>query len=201
MRRTEDLAPLPFREAVSVARLADGPVALSVRPDAAGSAALARFLGVDAIEDMAFVGEAAAEPDGARVEGRLTARIHQSCVVTLEPVLTALDLPVRRRYREGADPGPDAADGAVEIRAGGADGAMPDAAQDDGPDPLGAEIDLASLIVETLTLAIDPYPRAEGAALGTTLAGPPGVAPLTDEAARPFAALAALRAARPESED
>ncbi|MEM8843046.1 MAG: DUF177 domain-containing protein, partial [Pseudomonadota bacterium] len=65
---------------------------------------------------------------------------------------------------------------------------------DDGPDPLGDEIDLAGLMLESLALALDPYPRVEGAALETAVFAEPGVAPMTDEDARPFAKLAALRA-------
>lgn len=187
MAARDELPPLPIAGAVSVAALSDAPLAVSLTPDAAETAALARHLGVEALAAVALAGTAVQDgKDGARVEGRVTAEVRQNCVVTLEPIETTLDLPVTRHYRRGAEAAPDATEGAaIEIRAGD---------DDVGPDPLGDEIDLAALLTETLALAIEPYPRADGAELGARIAGPPGAEPLTDEAARPFAKLAALRA-------
>lgn len=189
MTERDELPPLPISGRIGVERLSDEPMAVALTPDAAETKALARHLGVDALVDVALTGTAVREgKDGARVEAQVTARVRQSCVITLEPIETALDLPVTRHYRRGAEAAPEVAEGAaIEIQSGD---------DDDGPDPLGDEIGLAELLIETLALAIEPYPRAEGAALGAHIAGPPGVEPLTDEAARPFAKLAALRAAK-----
>ena len=60
-----------------------------------------------------------------------------------------------------------------------------DALGDDPPDPLiGGAVDLGSVVSEHLTLALDPYPRKDGAKM-------PGEA--TDAAESPFAALLRLR--------
>lgn len=184
MTETDEIAPLPFNRSIPVAPLGSEGVAVTVTLEADEAAALAAYLGVEAVEGLVFEGMAASDGGEARVDGHLKATVRQSCVVTLEPVVTALDLPVARRYRGDAGPLHDAVDGQVEMRDG----------DEDAPDPLGSEIDLASLVVEALALAIDPYPRAEGAELGSRVVGPPGVEPLTDEAARPFAKLAELRA-------
>ena len=49
------------------------------------------------------------------------------------------------------------------------------------------------MALEALALALDPYPRAEGAALGDARFAPPGTQPLDEEALKPFAGLAELR--------
>ena len=54
-------------------------------------------------------------------------------------------------------------------------------------------IDLERVFCEALSLALPDYPRAEGAELASAEFGPPGVTPLTDEAARPFSVLAGLK--------
>ena len=103
----------------------------------------------------------------------------QPCVITTEPVTTRIDEPVLRRYLAEA-PAPT----------GGEEVEMP---EDDTVEPLPAEIDLGAVMAEALALALPAFPRATGAELGAVVAGPPGVAPLTDEAARPLAGLAGLR--------
>ena len=142
--------------------------------------ALARLLGVEGLRDLRLAGTLGAEGRaGWRFDGRLTARLDQSCVVTLQPVVQDIDEEVTRLWQPGA--GETAAEAEVE-----ADGP-------ETPEPLGDTIELMPVILETLALAADPYPRAAGAELERTVFGPADKAPLTDEAARPFAALAALK--------
>ncbi|MEM9147580.1 MAG: DUF177 domain-containing protein [Pseudomonadota bacterium] len=178
------IAPLPFERSQSVAALMRGgetPVHVVLEADEAQ--ALAQHLDVRAVQDVALEGKLVPEGEGWRLDARLRASVEQACVITLEPVVSALDLPVLRRFMPGAGSVHDGVDGEIDMGA----------EEEDGPDPLGDEIDLATVLVEALALAIEPYPRKEGAEIGRHLAGPPGVEPLTDEAARPFAKLAALR--------
>ena len=65
--------------------------------------------------------------------------------------------------------------------------------EDDSEEQLEDVIDLARVFSEALSLALPDYPRAEGAELKTAEFAPPGVTPLTDEAARPFSVLAGLK--------
>jgi uncharacterized metal-binding protein YceD (DUF177 family) len=102
----------------------------------------------------------------------------QPCVVTLEPVVTRLEEDVARNWVSDFEV-PEAEE--VEI---------PEAVEDE---PLGAEIDLGAVMVEALALALPAFPRAEGAELSESAFTEPGQKPMTDEDARPFAGLAALR--------
>ena len=75
------------------------PTRFDLRPDDAARQALAAELGILAIPELRFRGEIRA--DGRRdflLEGRLEASVVQACVVTLAPVETRIEEPVRRRY-------------------------------------------------------------------------------------------------------
>jgi len=157
------------------------PVALTLDPDQC--AAMARFLGIPAVEALAFAGEIAPRgADGWRLTGRLTGRAVQDCVVTLEPVEETIASDIERLYRPA---GP--ADSVEMLEIGPEDL--------DAPEPVGSTLDLAGVMAEAVALALDPYPRAPAAAgfAGHVHAGP-GITPLTDEALRPFSKLTSLRA-------
>lgn len=122
---------------------------------------------------------------GVTVEGRLTAEIVQSCVVTLAPVAQSIDEPVSVRF---------VAAGSPELPASAKPGAeiVIHADEPDPPEILdGPWLDLGALAQEHFVLAIDPYPRAPGATLG-----PEAVAPEGDDDS-PFAALTALAGKAP----
>lgn len=181
-----DDLPLPISRALAVRTLAaEGETPVSLMPDAAELAALARHLEVESLTAVALTGEIHRQGrKGWRLEARLRGRIGQLCIVTLEPVETIVDVPVTRTFMPGAEAG-----GTVALTLG-EDGAE----AEDPPEPLGETIDLAAILVEELALATDPYPRAPGAELGTLTQPPPGVAPIDPEAEKPFAKLAGLRA-------
>ncbi len=150
-----------------------------LEPDAAGRAALAETLGVLTLRKLRF--EGSIDPLGKtdwRLTARLGATVQQACVVTLEPVTTRIDEDVVRTYAAQYDL-PDAA----EIE-------MP---EDETTDPLPETLDLVAVMSEALALALPPYPRIDGAETGTAVFTEPGKAAMTDEDARPFAGLAALR--------
>lgn len=116
---------------------------------------------------------------GIRVTGRLTAVIVQQSVVTFEPVTQEIGEPIDRVFLPGVEKdfaGPANAEVFVDL-----DG-------EDIPDHFdGNEADLSDLLIETLALAIDPYPRAPGEsldALGLTQA---------EAEVHPFAALKKLK--------
>ncbi|TBX25954.1 YceD family protein [Nioella sediminis] len=168
------------------------PTRFEIVPDAPARAGLAADLGIDGIRKLRFAGEIRA--DGKRdwrLDGKLGATVVQPCVVTLAPVTTRIDVEVTRRFLARM---PDLAldeDGEAE---------MP---EDDTIEPLGSHIDPAMVMAEALALNLPLYPRADGAELGSVSVAEPGVAPLTDEAAKPFAALAELRdkLGKPDADD
>ena len=157
-----------------------GPFAFDVVAEPAEAEAVARLLGAEAVRKLRLRGALAPEgADGWRLDATLGATVTQSCVVSLEPVVTRIDAPVVRRYA------PDATQ-ASEFD--------PDAADEDEIDPLEAEIDLGLVAIEALALALPAYPRRPDARLEPAAIAPPGAAPLAEAEVRPFAALAALRA-------
>lgn len=174
-------SPAEFRRLVPARELsAARPRRLSAEADETERAALAALLDLAELASLRFAGELIPEAGGIwRLTGRVTARLTQTCVVTLAPIRAEIDEPVDRRY--GLDGPDDDADLDFDPEA------------DDPPDPIGAGVDYGATAVEALSLALDPYPRAPDAVFEPAAAAPPGAEPLTPEAAKPFAALAALK--------
>ena len=153
-----------------------------IRPDAPERAALADRLGLSALKKLRFTGEIA--PAGARgwaLKGMLGATVVQPCVVTLEPVTTRIDEEVERLFVPAEQ---------LEMGADGSETEMP---EDTSIEALGAVISAYDTMVESLSLAVPQYPRADGVDLGEAGFAEDGVAPMTDGDTKPFAGLAALR--------
>jgi len=141
--------------------------------------ALAERLGVTSVDALAVKLHAVKFRGGIRVTGRLTATVTQPSVVTLEPLQQEIAEPVDRIFLPGGEKpyaGPANAEVFVDLEG------------EDIPDHFeGNEADLTDLIIETLALAIDLYPRAPGESVeGLGLKAEP----VEDH---PFAALKALK--------
>jgi len=155
-----------FSRIVSLARLPERGREERLVASPAECAALARRFAIPAVNRMEAVVRLCPAPGGgATVAGRLSAEVVQDCVVTLEPVVQAVEEEVALRIlAPGESPSDD-----------------PEA-----PDEIEAEgdvVDLGEALAEQLSLALDPYPRAPGAEM-------PPEAPAGTHG--PFAALAAL---------
>jgi uncharacterized metal-binding protein YceD (DUF177 family) len=157
-----------------------GRYTVDVAPEPNETRAIAALVGADAVEGLRLTGTVHPDGDGWRLEGRLVATAVQPCVVTLEPVTTAVDVSVRRRFQPVEPPQVDE----VEI----------DSAEDD-IEPLGDRIDLGLVAIEALVLALPAYPRAPGAEAAADALEAAAAEPDTEAAGdgRPFAALAALK--------
>ncbi len=155
------------------------PVAFDLRPNSQARETLRAELDLVALPKLRFVGEV--RPEG-RDDWRLTAEIGatvvQSCVVSLTPVTTRIDEGLSRLYVKDL-PETDLAE--VE---------MP---EDETIDPLPEELSLFAVMSEALALAVPPYPRATDASMDDAQFTEPGLTPMTDEDARPFAGLKDLR--------
>lgn len=140
--------------------------------------AIAAQLKVTAVERLQVKLRAVRFRGGIRVTGQLRALVTQPSVVSLEPVTEDIEEPVDRIFLPGGE----------KAYAGKADAEVfVDLEGDDLPDHFeGNEADLSDLIVETLALSIDPYPRLEGESVG--IAGN-----VEDEDDSPFAGLKALK--------
>jgi uncharacterized metal-binding protein YceD (DUF177 family) len=138
--------------------------------------AIADRLGLSALERLDAHVTISRTGPLVRAEGRLTATLEQSCVVTSEPVAAHIDEPFTLLFM----PEPENAGHDEEIELGEEDC---DVVFYDG-----ASIDLGGAIADTLALSVDPYPRSASADAALKEAGV-----LTEEQASPFAALAALK--------
>lgn len=171
-------APAPEFSRLAAAPKQGASIAFSETARAPEREALARRYGVEAVDAFSVKARLTGTAGGVLVEGVVSARMTQRCVVTLEPVETRLQEAFERRFAPAAQIAQE-------------DAFDPEA--EDPPEPLTDEIDVGEIAAETAALAIDPYPRAPGADLERASAAPPGAAPLDDEALRPFSGLAALK--------
>jgi len=141
-------------------------------------AAIAERLGISAVERLEARLNVTRLRSGLRALGRLEAVTVQPCVVTFEPVRQVMDEEVERLYLPSSEaPKPSAAHPEVFV----------DLESSELPDYFdGHEIDLSEAIIETVALALDPYPRAEGVSVEDL-----GIS-AQDEVVSPFAGLKSL---------
>lgn len=139
-----------FSRVFALAQLGDEGAEVEISADADERAALARRFGIGALDALA------ATVRLNRVEGRAAVRIRasfvadvvQTCVATLEPVASHMEVSVERTFAPGGE-------ACAEVEVAPED--------DDGPEPLvGDEIDIGEVVAEHLGLNLDPYPRLPG---------------------------------------
>jgi uncharacterized metal-binding protein YceD (DUF177 family) len=171
----------PFQRPIRTDRLRrDAQTQFRIAAEPAEYPALARFLGVDAVERLTLAGFVAAHgKDGWRIRGQLVAKVVQTCVVTLEPIRNRIEEEIERTYvpEQQARHQPEVI-------------LLPD--EDDAPDHFSDSIDPAQLAVESLALSIDPYPRRQGAELDSGTVRMQDSEDDPHETTRPFAGLADL---------
>ncbi|MEM9968567.1 MAG: DUF177 domain-containing protein [Pseudomonadota bacterium] len=152
------------------------PNAFCLRPSKDVLEQIARDLSLSALRKLSFEGHITARGKADwEMTARLGATVTQACVVTLDPVITRIDIDVRRLFVTDFHV-PDE----TEVE-------MP---EDDSIEPLTAWIDPAAVMQEALALAVPDYPRQDAAELGQMVYTKPGETPMTDQDARPFASLA-----------
>ncbi len=167
-----------FSRVVMLEELLGGPVRRSIEAGAEECRELARRLGLAAIDTLSAMVTVEA-CDGGRlivVSGHFQSALTQTCVVTLEP----LSLTISDSFTERLT---------VALKADEAPVVDIDPEAEDEPEPIeGDAVDVGELVAQQLALALDPYPRAEGASLEphTMVAGAK-----TDDG--PFAQLARLK--------
>jgi uncharacterized metal-binding protein YceD (DUF177 family) len=168
-----------FDAVVRIDKLPSSGRSIAVDADDSEREAIARAM--DIVSVQRFVAELSVVPfrGGLRAQGRLVADVTQASVVSFEPVDEHIEEEIDRVFlpaqRQGQSPAPGA-----EI--------FVDLEDDDFPDHIdGPEVDLSALLMESLALALDPYPRRPG----ETLEALDGVK--LDEKDNPFAQLAKLK--------
>lgn len=172
-----------FSRAIRVDTLGEAPRAIAIEADAAERAALAKRFALIAIDHLAAEAVLSRGGEDVAANGRLAARVTQSCVATGEPVVAevAEDFVIVFRPQPIGGAGQDE----VEL----------DAAEMDVVFYQGPSVDLGEAVAETLSLALDPFPRAPEAEIALRRAGVKSErqAMAEEEAAKtarsPFAAL------------
>lgn len=143
-------------------------------------AAIAASLAITAVERLEVRLHADRLRGGFRVTGRLEAAIVQPSVISLEPVKQSIAEPIDRVFLPAGEKlhaGPASAEIFVDL-----DG-------EEIPDHFeGQEADLSGLIIETLALGIDPYPRGEGESIEEL-----GLETSVEDDSSPFSRLRSLR--------
>ncbi len=188
MTNTPTPEPTHVMEVAKLARKSQ--TRFSVQPGPQELRVIAEALGLGFARKVLLKGTIS--PAGPRdwlLEAHLGATVQQSCVVTLEPVTTRIETDISRRFVADMEGYLSAQENreADDLETG-----VPMMA-DDTLEPLGTQIDLMDLLQEALALEVPDYPRADGVSLGEAVYTEPGKAAMTDEAARPFAGLAALK--------
>lgn len=123
---------------------------LELAPDMDQRRAVARWLGILELPELAFTLAVAPAIQGWRLSGHVRAVAIQACGLTLEPVTQVID------EAFGMDLIED--DGRSET------GELDLTPDDDAPEPIhDGRIELGQLALEHLALALDPFPRKPGA--------------------------------------
>ena len=162
---------LPLTRPVEVERLPQHGDDIRIEATADERAALAKDFNIPAIHELVGTFFVKGGAKRVRVEGKVTARVVQTCVVTLEPFESVIEE-------------------AVEVNFAQARKAMSPEEEErrriDPPDEIvDGKLDLGALTAEFLALGLDPYPKKPGVAF----------APAEEAAApeSPFAALGGLK--------
>jgi uncharacterized metal-binding protein YceD (DUF177 family) len=167
----------------------DDAVTVGVSADPKERQALAERFGLLTLRSLSGRGrlKRGSEPGELVLRGRLEADVVQACVISLEPVPVRLRRRVERRYRQIEAGG----SGWKHLQPHGLAELVDD--EEEIEAVIGGVIDLGEAFAEELGLALDPYPRATGAALDADDLAPHVSVGSEHGAGTPFAALRRLR--------
>lgn len=165
-----------FSHVVTLAEAGPGR-SVMLEADDKARAAIAKRLGLVALDQFTLTAEVRAVAGGIGLRGEVRAALVQSCAATDLPVPATIAEPFDLKYLRDMQLSDEEA---VEVELG---------AEEIDVLPLEHDrVDLGEVAVQTLSLALDPFPRHADA---DRILAEKGV--LSEEQAGPFAALAALR--------
>ena len=175
-RPHQPASPHGFRRLVSVAKIGDAGLAQAISATSKELGKIAEYLHLPEVKALTGkVAMARWRGKGVRVTGALKADVVQTCVVTLDPIDAHIEAAFERRFL------PD-----EKLASEEAHDVFVDADAEDSPEPLTHEIDLGEILVEELSLNLDPYPRKPGVAFEDDSKAEPAKE-------NPFAVLAKLK--------
>jgi uncharacterized metal-binding protein YceD (DUF177 family) len=175
----------PLSRMMRVDEIKDGEEGL-IEVGTAEREAIAALLDLPRLDELSFTFRFAQRGQGRlALNGSLVARVTQTCVVTLEPVESALDVSVQDEFWPACQ---------IKAFAETADEAVSHGMLD-WPEPIDdGKIDLGPIIYQTLATSLDPYPKREGASFSWS--GADSEIPSREEEKGPFAALKQLKQRR-----
>jgi uncharacterized metal-binding protein YceD (DUF177 family) len=168
-----------FSRPVRVDQIPAAGMTLELEAKPAECVALAERFGLQSLDSLSATVRLKAIAGGAiiRVDGTFTAKIVQTCVVTLDPLPGEVseDFSLTYGTPEPEEPGEE-----IELSLD----------EDDPPDPIiDNTIDVGEAVAEHVALALDPFPRKPGIAFDGGDPEPPE----EEGKPNPFAVLAQLR--------
>lgn len=139
-----------FSRTVRIDTLGAGPRTIEIEADEAERAALAERFGLVSIESLAADVALTRAGEAITAVGKLRAKVTQSCVATAVPVPASVEEPFTILFR----PPPEGhAEEEIELSEQEMDVVFYD----------GAMVDIGDAVAESLSLGLDPYPRAPDA--------------------------------------
>jgi len=155
----------PWSVPVAVEEIPETGLHIEIEAPAAVREAVAKLASIRDLPRLSGAFDVTRKGAGAHVAGQIEALVGQTCVVSLEPIESKVEESIDVTFSPSADAA---------------------TSDDEPPEPLiGGTVDLGVLATEFLLLAIDPYPRKEGAQFAAPKAHEGG--------GRPFAALETLK--------
>lgn len=181
-RPNAESRPDPWRSPVIVAQIPDSGLHRKLEASAAERQAIAEFGGLrEVLSAQADLDVVPKSGGRVQVTGYIRARIGQTCVVTLDPIEHEIEEEVDLMFAPEAE-----VRKLADLIEEGQDDAEPPEVIDP-PEPIvNGIIDLGRIATDALFLAVDPYPRKEGAVFEAEVTAP-------DPEDHPFAALKALQ--------
>ncbi|MCK1359845.1 DUF177 domain-containing protein [Bradyrhizobium sp. 199] len=181
-RPNAESRPDPWRSPVIVAQIPDTGLHRKLEASAAERQAIAEVGGLREVLSAQADFDVVPKSGGrVQVTGYIRARIGQTCVVTLDPIESEIEEQVDLVFAPEAE---------VRKMADLIEEGRDDEEPPDVIDPLepiiNGIIDLGRIATDALFLAVDPYPRKEGAVFEHEITAP-------DPEDHPFAALKALQ--------
>ena len=167
-----------FSRPVRLDTLGEQPREMTLAAEPEERAALARRFGLLALDRLEAALTVTRRDDEIALHGVLRGEVSQACVASGAPVPAALIIPFDILFRPQPTARPDEE---VELSESEMDVVFYE----------GGEIDLGEAVAETLSLNLDPYPRAPEADAALRTAGVKGEG--EEEKKNPFAALAGLK--------
>jgi hypothetical protein len=162
---------------VTVDDIPDTGLHIAIEAPAAIRAEVAELAALHELPQLSAVFDLTRHDAVVQVCGQVSARVGQTCSVTLESIENVVEEAVDLKFAPAPAGEKELAPKSARKRTSG---------EDEPPEPLvGGILDLGALATEFLILGIDPYPRKAGAQFA-----PPKV---EDAGEHPFAALESLK--------